>query len=109
MVQPRLNIKGLAMGRYVRFSVYFTLAMGLMQCGFVEENQAYKESTPTTTTTTKTSDVSSKNNLPECVERDCNCSDFRNHAEAQAVLKAFPNDPHNLDRNNDGVACESLQ
>jgi hypothetical protein len=48
------------------------------------------------------------NNLPDCVKEDCNCSDFSTQKQAQAVLDAFPNDPHGLDRNKDGVACESL-
>jgi len=47
-------------------------------------------------------------NLPACVSSDCNCSDFSSQAEAQAVLNAFPGDPHGLDRDNDGIACESL-
>lgn len=48
------------------------------------------------------------NNLPDCVKKNCNCSDFSQQKEAQAVLDAFPNDPHGLDKNQDGVACESL-
>jgi micrococcal nuclease len=47
-------------------------------------------------------------NLPGCVNSDCNCSDFSSQQEAQQVLDAFPNDPHRLDGDNDGVACESL-
>ena len=47
-------------------------------------------------------------NLPACVSSDCNCSDFSSQAEAQAVLNAFPSDPHQLDRDKDGIACESL-
>ncbi|MEQ8963014.1 MAG: excalibur calcium-binding domain-containing protein [Coleofasciculus sp. C2-GNP5-27] len=47
-------------------------------------------------------------NLPECVNRDCNCSDFTQQKDAQRVLEQFPDDPHGLDKNNDGVACESL-
>ncbi len=47
-------------------------------------------------------------NLPDCTRSDCNCSDFKIQAEAQAVLKAFPDDPYKLDRNRDGMACEGL-
>ncbi|MGR3483908.1 MAG: excalibur calcium-binding domain-containing protein [Paracoccaceae bacterium] len=37
------------------------------------------------------------------------CSDFRTQAEAQAFFEANrPGDPHRLDRDRDGVACESL-
>lgn len=48
--------------------------------------------------------------LPACVTRDCNCNfnDFESYEQAQVVLKAFPGDPFDLDRDNDGKACESL-
>lgn len=46
--------------------------------------------------------------LPNCVQNDCNCTDFKTQAEAQKVLEAFPDDPHDLDRNHDGMACEGL-
>lgn len=48
-------------------------------------------------------------NLPACVNSDCNCSDFSSWSQAQAVLNGFPGDPHGLDRDNDGEACESLR
>lgn len=41
--------------------------------------------------------------------RDLDCGDFATWEEAQAVLDADPADPHRLDRNGDGVACESLR
>lgn len=50
----------------------------------------------------------STNQLPPCVQDNCNCSDFAHQKEAQAVLQVFPNDPHGLDKNKDGVACEGL-
>jgi micrococcal nuclease len=37
-----------------------------------------------------------------------NCSDFRSQADAQAVLRAAPSDPNQLDSDKDGIACESL-
>lgn len=38
-----------------------------------------------------------------------NCGDFANYAEAYAVYKAnLPGDPNDLDRDNDGIPCESL-
>lgn len=46
--------------------------------------------------------------LPACVNSDCNCSDFETQAQAQRVLDALPHDPFDLDRDHDGVACESL-
>jgi hypothetical protein len=36
-----------------------------------------------------------------------NCSDFASQAEAQAVLRADPSDPNRLDKDGNGVACES--
>ena len=40
---------------------------------------------------------------------DKNCSDFSSQAEAQAFFEAAgPHDPHHLDGNGDGAACESL-
>ena len=46
--------------------------------------------------------------LPACVEEDCNCSDFATQAEAQQVLEAVKGDPHGLDRDGNGKACEGL-
>ncbi|MHA6347491.1 excalibur calcium-binding domain-containing protein [Roseivivax sp. CAU 1761] len=41
---------------------------------------------------------------------DRDCSDFRTWEEAQAFFEAAgPGDPHRLDRDNDGIACESLR
>src|SRR5215217_3654265 len=37
-----------------------------------------------------------------------NCSDFTYQEDAQAELDRDPSDPHNLDANNDGIACENL-
>ncbi|MEM0980637.1 MAG: DNA/RNA non-specific endonuclease [Cyanobacteria bacterium P01_H01_bin.58] len=51
---------------------------------------------------------SESSQLPPCVEDDCNCGDFRDQALAQTVLDAFADDPFVLDRDGNGVACESL-
>jgi len=48
------------------------------------------------------------NNLSACVQSNCNCSNFKTQAEAQQVLAAFPTDPHQLDGDKNGVACESF-
>lgn len=40
--------------------------------------------------------------------RDYNCSDFGTQAEAQKILNSTPGDPYRLDRDHDGIACESL-
>src|SRR3989338_1435974 len=42
---------------------------------------------------------------------DKDCTDFSTHAQAQAFFMANggpSSDPHNLDRDGDGVACETL-
>lgn len=49
--------------------------------------------------------------LPPCAQGggDCNCGDFATHAEAQAFFDSQgPGDPHGLDADDDGIACESL-
>lgn len=41
---------------------------------------------------------------------DRDCSDFRSWAEAQRFYEEQgPGDPHRLDADNDGIACESLR
>ena len=40
---------------------------------------------------------------------DRDCSDFRTQGEARRFYEANgPGDPHRLDRDKDGIACESL-
>lgn len=39
---------------------------------------------------------------------ELNCDDFATQEEAQAELDADPSDPHGLDADADGIACESL-
>ncbi|MGF1460957.1 MAG: DNA/RNA non-specific endonuclease [Leptolyngbyaceae cyanobacterium] len=46
--------------------------------------------------------------LPPCVDDDCNCNDFNSQASAQVVLNAFPTDPFVLDKDQNGYACETL-
>ena len=65
-----------------------------------DDSQPTNQSNPQPTT--------NQSNLPSCVESDCNCSDFSNQQEAQRVLEAFDGDPHRLDGDGNGVACESL-
>ncbi|MER2510761.1 excalibur calcium-binding domain-containing protein [Amaricoccus sp.] len=41
--------------------------------------------------------------------RDYDCGDFSTQAEAQRIYEdAGPGDPYRLDRDHDGVACETL-
>jgi len=39
---------------------------------------------------------------------DLDCDDFATQEEAQATYNADPSDPHRLDADNDGIACEAL-
>lgn len=39
---------------------------------------------------------------------DRDCDDFADQSDAQAFLDRYPDDPNNLDRDRDGVACEQL-
>jgi micrococcal nuclease len=45
---------------------------------------------------------------PAGTDGDLDCSDFETQAQAQAVLDDDPSDPHRLDADGDGVACETL-
>ena len=40
-------------------------------------------------------------------QADLTCSDFADQAEAQLVIDADPSDPHGLDLDLDGIACET--
>lgn len=54
--------------------------------------------------------TASSNQEPACAaegDLDCNCADFLNQVEAQRFFERFlPADPHSLDVDGDGVACE---
>jgi len=59
------------------------------------------KSTPPTTITSFT--------LPGCASTDCDCGDFSTHAYAQWFHENHnPGDKHKLDRDDDGLACETL-
>lgn len=46
---------------------------------------------------------------PAAIERDRDCKDFPTQAAAQSFfVRAGTGDPHRLDRDKDGVACERL-
>jgi micrococcal nuclease len=45
----------------------------------------------------------------ECGYNAYNCSDFSSHREAQSVYDTCEGDIHRLDRDKDGIACESLR
>ena len=47
---------------------------------------------------------------PSLGQRDMDCSDFSSWREAQDFYEqSGPGDPHGLDRDGDGIACETLQ
>lgn len=48
---------------------------------------------------------------PPCASSDCDCQDFKTQQEAQGffIWAGGPaQDPHRLDADRDGIACESL-
>lgn len=45
---------------------------------------------------------------PPPADGDYNCSDFDTHDQAQEVYERDTSDPHGLDGDDDGIACESL-
>jgi len=56
-------------------------------------------------------DISIAPSQCECLYNKYNCSDFKTHDEAQMIYDCcggVNNDIHGLDRDNDGLACESL-
>jgi micrococcal nuclease len=64
----------------------------------------------TRNTSTRPSIPSVANDNPnQSPARDYDCKDFETQAEAQQVFKQYPGDPFRLDRDQDGVACESLK
>ncbi len=40
---------------------------------------------------------------------ELDCADFADQPAAQAALRAHPGDPHRLDADRDGIACEKLR
>jgi len=61
------------------------------------------------TSTPKPSSTGARARSSSPPARNYNCSDFSTQAESQRVLDSTPEeDPHNLDRDGDLIACESL-
>ncbi len=61
-----------------------------------------------TTTTTTTPRANTTTTVAGAGSQDLDCSDFTSREEAQATLDADRSDPHRLDDDGDGVACEGL-
>lgn len=83
---------------------YWNQSSPVMPWDFRRAKHGGSQSSTTSTPNT----IPQTSQLPACVNSDCNCSDFRTQAEAMRVLAAFPNDPFGLDRDRDGLPCESL-
>lgn len=75
-----------------------------------KEEPASPKKEPKATANTPSKPASTTSTLrydPKGPDRDC--SDFRTQKEAQAFFEAAgPGDPHGLDRDGDGIACDSL-
>ena len=55
--------------------------------------------------------ISGCSNDIDCSSNSYNCGDFKTQEKAQEVFEecgGMDNDIHSLDRNNDGIVCESL-
>lgn len=66
--------------------------------------------TPTATPTETPAEDAEAVELPPLPDDgDYDCSHFETHEQAQEVLERDPSDPHGLDRDDDGVPCESLR
>jgi len=59
-----------------------------------------------TSTPTPSSSPSPESSVTPSSGGDLDCSDFSSQAEAQAALDNDPSDPHGLDADHDGEACE---
>ncbi|WP_237718908.1 thermonuclease family protein [Halogranum rubrum] len=65
-------------------------------------------STPTDAPASEDSDGSSSDIPPLPADGDYDCSHFDTQDQAQQVLDDSSSDPHRLDGDDDGIACESL-
>lgn len=57
-------------------------------------------------------EVKTNNFVQPIPSGDVNCADFNSQTEAQKFFEKEggpENDPHNLDRDGDGIVCESLK
>ncbi|MGY6656930.1 excalibur calcium-binding domain-containing protein [Amycolatopsis sp. TRM77291] len=73
--------------------------------GVACEDLPKRGTAPTKTTTPSAPPSTTKTPAPRSTDKDC--ADFPSQAAAQAELKKNPRDPHELDGDHDGYACES--
>jgi len=79
---------------------------------YIEDTQevSANESEPASGTDIQEANTQSTNiDTSSYSDGDKDCTDFATHAEAQAFFEAAgAGDPHRLDRDGDGIACETL-
>lgn len=68
------------------------------------------ETNPSSFTDSKTGYTRNDDPTTERGGSDLDCDDFSSQSEAQDFFESYgvTNDPHNLDRDGDGIACESI-
>ena len=77
--------------------------------GGVDKNGCHSGSRPYHCHSRSSGGTAKKRILGYEVEGDLNCKDFNNQREAQIFyIRSGQSDPHGLDRDNDGIACEHL-
>lgn len=82
-------------------------ALMLSGCTSTEPTSNYLDAPPVSDGSVSNPQFRSDN--VELPESDYDCSDFSTQEEAQDFFEeAGSGDPHNLDRDSDGVVCESL-
>ncbi|WP_410647176.1 excalibur calcium-binding domain-containing protein [Amycolatopsis sp. cmx-4-54] len=73
--------------------------------GIACETLPKRGTAPIETSTSTAPPVATEKPAPRSTDKDC--ADFPSQAAAQAELKKNPRDPHKLDVDHDGYACES--
>ncbi|KFZ83348.1 excalibur calcium-binding protein [Amycolatopsis sp. MJM2582] len=73
--------------------------------GIACEKLPKRGTAPTVTSTPALPSITTETRAPRSTDKDC--ADFPSQAAAQAELKKNPRDPHRLDADHDGYACES--
>ncbi|MFJ8818272.1 excalibur calcium-binding domain-containing protein [Amycolatopsis thermoflava] len=73
-------------------------------CESLPHKPSEQPSTPSSSPATQAPPMTAP---PETTTADLDCADFATQAQAQAVLDADRSDPHRLDADHDGIACET--
>lgn len=96
------------LGAYVTVKLSYDLTVDETELTALEE---LAQDCDTTSQPGKPKDEPSEEPTDDTTTRpkaDLDCADFETQEEAQAVLDADRSDPHGLDGEGDGIACESL-